>query len=243
MELELDLSFFYGSTILPECILIFFLLIILILDLIVVIKKKDLFFFISLLGLLISIVILLFQLQEKPTISFLGNFQANNFNKIFRIFIALCSILCIPLSIDFIKCTKLSITEFFIFILTATIGGMFLCGANDLITIFVSLECLSLCSYLLSGYTKKDVRSNEAVMKYLLIGGTSSSILAYGFSWLYGLSGGEFQLQKIANGLINTGMSNSSASLIGLVFIIVGIGFKLSLVPFHQWTPDVYEGV
>nr|YP_009920469.1 NADH-plastoquinone oxidoreductase subunit 2 [Syntrichia filaris]QMQ99613.1 NADH-plastoquinone oxidoreductase subunit 2 [Syntrichia filaris] len=242
MKLELDLSFFYGSTILPECILIFFLLILLLLELIFEIKNKNFFFFISLSGLFISIIILLFQLQEKNIINFLSSFQADNFNKIFRIFIALCSILCIPLSIDFIKCTKLSITEFLIFILTATIGGMFLCGANDLITIFVSLECLSLCSYLLVGYTKKDVRSNEAVMKYLLIGGTSSSILAYGFSWLYGLSGGEFQLQKIANGLLNTQMSNSSASLIGLVFITVGIGFKLSLVPFHQWTPDVYEG-
>nr|QWW92601.1 NADH dehydrogenase ND2 subunit [Schistidium sp. 49138] len=242
MELELDFSFFYGSTILPECILIFFLIIILILDLILEIKDKNLFFFISFLSLAISIVILLFQLQEEPIISFSGNFQADNFNKIFRIFIALCSILCIPLSINFIECTKLSITEFLIFLLTATIGGMFLCGANDLITIFVSLECLSLCSYLLAGYTKKDVRSNEAVMKYLLIGGTSSSILAYGFSWLYGLSGGEFQLQKIANGLVNTEMYNFSGSLIGLIFVIVGIGFKLSLVPFHQWTPDVYEG-
>lgn len=243
MELELDLSFFYGSTILPECTIIFFLLIILILDLFLEIKNKDIFFFISFLSLSISIIILLFQLQEEPLISFSGNFQADNFNKIFRIFIALCSILCIPLSIDFIECTKLSIIEFLIFILTATIGGMFLCGANDLITIFVSLECLSLCSYLLSSYTKKDVRSNEAAMKYLLIGGTSSSILAYGFSWLYGLSGGEFQLQKIANGLINTEMHTSSANFIGLIFLIVGIGFKLSLVPFHQWTPDVYEGV
>ena len=243
MELELDFSFFYGSTILPECIIIFFSIMILILDLILEIKNKNLFFFISFLSLIISIVILLFQLQEEPTISFSGNFQADNFNKIFRIFIVLCSILCIPLSINFIECTKLSITEFIIFLLTATIGGMFLCGANDLITIFVSLECLSLCSYLLAGYTKKDVRSNEAVMKYLLIGGTSSSILAYGFSWLYGLSGGEFQLQKIANGLVNTEMYNFSGSLIGLIFVIVGIGFKLSLVPFHQWTPDVYEGV
>nr|BDW36487.1 NADH dehydrogenase subunit B [Hyophila propagulifera] len=242
MELEFDLSFFYGSTILPECILLFFLLIILLLDLIFEIKNKNFFFFISLSSLFISIIILLFQLEEKTIISFLGSFETDSFNKIFRIFIALSSILCISLSIDFIECTKLSITEFLIFILTATIGGMFLCGANDLITIFVSLECLSLCSYLLVGYTKKDVRSNEAVMKYLLIGGTSSSILAYGFSWLYGLSGGEFQLQKIANGLLNTEMSNSSANLVGLIFIIVGIGFKLSLVPFHQWTPDVYEG-
>jgi len=243
MELELDLSFFYESTILPECSLIFFLLIILISNLIFEIQSKNIFSFISLLGLFVSILILFFQLEEKTTISFLGSFQADNFNKIFRIFIALSSLLCIPLSSDFINCIKLSISEFLIFILTATVGGMFLCGANDLITIFVSLECLSLCSYLLSGYTKKDVRSNEAVMKYLLVGGTSSSILAYGFSWLYGLSGGEVQLQKIANGLLNTAMFNSFANLVGLIFVIIGIGFKLSLVPFHQWTPDVYEGV
>nr|YP_010188590.1 NdhB [Pseudanomodon attenuatus]QZJ47248.1 NdhB [Pseudanomodon attenuatus] len=242
MNLEFDLSFFYTSTILPECILIFSLIIILILDLILEIKNKSLLFYISLLSLSLSIIVLFFQLQEESTISFSGNFQDDNFNRIFQIFLVLCSILCIPLSMDFIECTKLSITEFLIFILTATIGGMFLCGANDLITIFVSLECLSLCSYLLSGYTKKDVRSNEAVMKYLLIGGTSSSILIYGFSWLYGLSAGEFQLQKIANGLINTEMYNSSGILLGLIFIIAGIGFKLSLVPFHQWTPDVYEG-
>lgn len=243
MDLELDLSFFDVSTILPECILIFSLIIILILDLILEIKNKSLFFYISLLSLSLSIIVLLFQLQKEPTISFSGNFQDDNFNRIFQVLLALCSLLCIPLSIDFIECTKLSITEFLIFILTATIGGMFLCSANDLITIFVSLECLSLCSYLLSGYTKKDVRSNEAIMKYLLIGGTSSSILIYGFSWLYGLSAGEFQLQKIANGLINTEMYNSSGTLLGLIFIIAGIGFKLSLVPFHQWTPDVYEGV
>nr|QZJ47981.1 NdhB [Tetraphis pellucida] len=242
MELDFDFSFLYRSTILPEIILIFCIITILILDLILEKKNKFLFYFISLIGLLLSIIILLFELQNEPIISFSGNFQTDNFNKIFRIFIALCSILCIPLSIEFIECTKLAITEFLIFILTATVGGMFLCGANDLITIFVALECLSLCSYLLSGYTKKDVRSNEAVMKYLLIGGTSSSILAYGFSWLYGLSGGEFQLQKIANGLVNTEMYNSSGILIGLICIMVGIGFKLSLVPFHQWTPDVYEG-
>uniref|UniRef100_A0A3Q7JUN1 NADH:quinone oxidoreductase/Mrp antiporter transmembrane domain-containing protein n=1 Tax=Solanum lycopersicum TaxID=4081 RepID=A0A3Q7JUN1_SOLLC len=81
------------------------------------------------------------------------------------------------------------IREFLLFVLTATLGGMFLCSANDLITIFVAPECFSLCSYLLSGYTKKDVRSNEATMKYLLMGRASSSFLVHGFSWLYGSSG------------------------------------------------------
>ncbi|KAG8363217.1 hypothetical protein BUALT_Bualt15G0116900 [Buddleja alternifolia] len=137
----------------------------------------------------------------------------------------------------------MAITEFLLFVLTATLGGMFLCGANDLITIFVALECFSLCSYLLSGYTKKDVRSNEATMKYLLMGGASSSILVHGFSWLYGSSGGEIELQEIVNGLINTQMYNSPGISIALIFITVGIGFKLSPAPSHQWTPDVYEGV
>uniref|UniRef100_M1B8G4 NAD(P)H-quinone oxidoreductase subunit 2 A, chloroplastic n=1 Tax=Solanum tuberosum TaxID=4113 RepID=M1B8G4_SOLTU len=180
----------------------------------------------------------------------------------------------------------MAITEFLLFVLTATLGGMFLCGANDLITIFVAPECFSLCSYpklrglftfdaapvsdspkihyfwrirhapldifeeseqhssyLLSGYTKKDVRSNEATMKYLLMGGASSSILVHGFSWLYGSSGGEIELQEIVNGLINTQMYNSPGISIALIFITVGIGFKLSPAPSHQWTPDVYEGV
>ncbi|KAL3648513.1 hypothetical protein CASFOL_007937 [Castilleja foliolosa] len=83
--------------------------------------------------------------------------------------------------------------------------------------------CFSLCSYLLSGYTKKDVRSNEATMKYLLMGGASSSILVHGFSWLYGLSGGEIELQEIVNGLINTQMYNSPGISIALIFITVGI--------------------
>src|SRR5438105_3889605 len=139
--------------------------------------------------------------------------------------------------------SAMAITEFLLFVLTATLWVMFLCGANDLITIFVAPECFSLCSYLLSGYTKRDLRSNEATMKYLLMGGASSSILVHGFSWLYGSSGGEIELQEIVNGLINTQMYNSPGISIALIFITVGLGFKLSLAPFHQWTPDVYEGV
>ncbi|MFQ6626722.1 hypothetical protein Gotur_005556, partial [Gossypium turneri] len=101
---------------------------------------------------------------------------------------------------------------------------IFLCGANDLITIFIALECFSLCSYLVSGYTKKNVRSNEVTTKYLLMGGASFSILVHGFSWLYGSSGGEIELQEIVNGLINTQMYNSLGIPIALIFITVGIG-------------------
>nr|P0CD18.1 RecName: Full=NAD(P)H-quinone oxidoreductase subunit 2 A, chloroplastic; AltName: Full=NAD(P)H dehydrogenase, subunit 2 A; AltName: Full=NADH-plastoquinone oxidoreductase subunit 2 A [Oryza sativa]P0CD19.1 RecName: Full=NAD(P)H-quinone oxidoreductase subunit 2 B, chloroplastic; AltName: Full=NAD(P)H dehydrogenase, subunit 2 B; AltName: Full=NADH-plastoquinone oxidoreductase subunit 2 B [Oryza sativa]P0CD20.1 RecName: Full=NAD(P)H-quinone oxidoreductase subunit 2 A, chloroplastic; AltName: Full len=236
------LLLFQGSFIFPECILIFGLILLLMIDLTSDQKDRPWFYFISSTSLVISITALLFRWREEPIISFSGNFQTNNFNEIFQFLILLCSTLCIPLSVEYIECTEMAITEFLLFVLTATLGGMFLCGANDLITIFVALECFSLCSYLLSGYTKRDLRSNEATMKYLLMGGASSSILVYGFSWLYGLSGGEIELQEIVNGLINTQMYNSPGISIALIFITVGLGFKLSLAPFHQWTPDVYEG-
>nr|YP_010252512.1 NADH-plastoquinone oxidoreductase subunit 2 [Cleistogenes caespitosa]YP_010252527.1 NADH-plastoquinone oxidoreductase subunit 2 [Cleistogenes caespitosa]YP_010252597.1 NADH-plastoquinone oxidoreductase subunit 2 [Cleistogenes chinensis]YP_010252612.1 NADH-plastoquinone oxidoreductase subunit 2 [Cleistogenes chinensis]YP_010252682.1 NADH-plastoquinone oxidoreductase subunit 2 [Cleistogenes festucacea]YP_010252697.1 NADH-plastoquinone oxidoreductase subunit 2 [Cleistogenes festucacea]YP_0102 len=236
------LLLFNGSFIFPECILIFGLILLLMIDLTSDQKDRPWFYFISSTSLVISITALLFRWREEPIISFSGNFQTNNFNEIFQFLILLCSTLCIPLSVEYIECTEMAITEFLLFVLTATLGGMFLCGANDLITIFVAPECFSLCSYLLSGYTKRDLRSNEATMKYLLMGGASSSILVHGFSWLYGSSGGEIELQEIVNGLINTQMYNSPGISIALIFITVGLGFKLSPAPFHQWTPDVYEG-
>nr|YP_009262707.1 NADH-plastoquinone oxidoreductase subunit 2 [Styrax grandiflorus]YP_009262725.1 NADH-plastoquinone oxidoreductase subunit 2 [Styrax grandiflorus]YP_009504335.1 NADH dehydrogenase subunit 2 [Styrax zhejiangensis]YP_009504353.1 NADH dehydrogenase subunit 2 [Styrax zhejiangensis]YP_009562439.1 NADH-plastoquinone oxidoreductase subunit 2 [Styrax suberifolius]YP_009562454.1 NADH-plastoquinone oxidoreductase subunit 2 [Styrax suberifolius]YP_009733215.1 NADH-plastoquinone oxidoreductase subunit len=236
------LLLFDGSFIFPECILIFGLILLLMIDLTSDQKDIPWLYFISSTSLVMSITALLFRWREEPMISFSGNFQTNNFNEIFQFLILLCSTLCIPLSVEYVECTEMAITEFLLFVLTATLGGMFLCGANDLITIFVAPECFSLCSYLLSGYTKKDVRSNEATMKYLLMGGASSSILVHGFSWLYGSSGGEIELQEIVNGLINTQMYNSPGISIALIFITVGIGFKLSLAPSHQWTPDVYEG-
>ncbi|CAK9857152.1 unnamed protein product [Sphagnum jensenii] len=153
MKLELDLSFLYGSTILPKRIFIICMIIILILDLISDERDTSSLYFISL----------------------------------------------------------------------------------------ATLVCLSLCSYLLSKYTKKDVQSNEIVMKYLLMGGISSFSLAYGLSWLYGLFGEETQFQEVINSFINIKMYNSSGAFIGLICIIVGIGFKLSLIPFHQWTPNVYK--
>lgn len=101
-------------------------------------------------------------------------------NKQFRNLSLLCSTLCCP------RRTKMAIIGFLLFVLTTTLEGMFLCGANELIAILVALECFSLYSYLLSGYTKRDLRSNKVTMKCLLMSRASSSILVRGFSWLYG---------------------------------------------------------
>ena len=101
---------------------------------------------------------------------------------------------------------------------------------------------LSISSYMLTGYMKRDPRSNEAALKYLLIGASSSAIFLYGISLLYGLSGGSTNLSEISTAVANAGSGESLALAISLVFAIAGIAFKISAVPFHQWTPDVYEG-
>nr|YP_010262412.1 NADH-plastoquinone oxidoreductase subunit 2 [Pedicularis cephalantha]UIX22125.1 NADH-plastoquinone oxidoreductase subunit 2 [Pedicularis cephalantha] len=130
------LLLFDGSLIFPECILIFGLILLLMID--STSDQKDIpwLYFISSTSLVMSITALLFRWREEPMISFSGNFQTNNFNEIFQFLILLCSTLCIPLSVEYIECTEMAITEFILFVLTATLGGMFLCGANDLITIF-----------------------------------------------------------------------------------------------------------
>jgi NADH:ubiquinone oxidoreductase subunit 2 (subunit N) len=242
METDNLFSLYNIITILPECILIISLLSILIID--ITVKKYAWLSNIGLIGCLSASTILLIQLnQNQPfSTSFLGSFQVDGFSIAFRFLITFSSGICILLSTEYVRRSGVAMSEFLIFLLTATLGGMFVCAANDLVTIFVSLECLSLSSYLLAGYSKKDVRSNEASMKYLLMGGASSSILVYGFSWLYGLSGGKIQLPQIVDGLTNQ-LSYPIGIWVALICILVGISFKISAVPFHQWTPDVYEGV
>jgi NAD(P)H-quinone oxidoreductase subunit 2 len=241
METDRLFSIYNLITILPECVLVFSLLAILMVD--VTVKKTAWLSNIAIIGLLSATSILLVQISQDNTssTSFLGSFQVDGFSLAFRCLICFSSMLCIPLSTEYIRRSGMSLAEFLIFILTATVGAMFVCAANDLVTIFVSLECLSLSSYLLAGYAKRDVRSNEAAMKYLLMGGVSSSFLVYGFSWLYGLSGGKLQLPEIVNGL-NHHLSFPLGIWVSLICVLVGIGFKISAVPFHQWTPDVYEG-
>lgn len=191
-------------------------------------------------GLLLSVLSLYWEWNRENTIAFLGGFNGDALSIVFRGVIALSAAVTILMSIRYVEQSGTALGEFIAILLTATVGGMFLSGADELVTIFVSLETLSISSYLLTGYTKRDPRSNEAALKYLLIGASSSAIFLYGLSLLYGLSGGETRLEAIASGIAQNGQS--LGLVISLVFAIAGIAFKISAVPFHQWTPDVYEG-
>lgn len=231
-----------AGTILPEGIVIITLMIILVGDLLIGRSFARQLPYVAMAGLLIAIVALTLRWDTPNPDAFLGSFSSDNLSIIFRAIVALSTLVTIPMSIRYVQQSGTSLAEFIGILLTATLGGMFLSGANELVMVFISLEMLSISSYLMTGYMKRDPRSNEAALKYLLIGASSSAIFLYGVSLLYGLSGGETNLNTIATAITDLNGTQSLGSAIALVFVIAGIAFKISAVPFHQWTPDVYEG-
>src|SRR5919199_343801 len=231
-----------AGIILPEGIILVTLVLVLLIDLILGRKAAQTLPYVAIGGLILALVALYNERDVANPIAFLGEFNGDALSIAFRGIIAASTAVTILMSIRYVQQAGASLAEFIGILLSATLGGMFLSGASELVTIFISLETLSISSYLLTGYMKRDPRSNEAALKYLLIGASSSAVFLYGVSLLYGLSGGETQLNAIAKSVATLESGQSLGILIALVFAIAGIAFKISAVPFHQWTPDVYEG-
>ena len=231
-----------AGAILPEGIVIITLLTVLVGDLIFGRTAARNLSYIAIGGLVLAIAALTLQWDNTNSVAFIGAFSSDPLSVVFRGIVALAAAVTILMSISYVEQTGTALAEFVTILLTATLGGMLLSGATELVTIFVSLETLSISSYLMTGYMKRDPRSNEAALKYLLIGASSSAVFLYGVSLLYGLSGGETTLAAIAAGIANANGNLSLGLIVSLVFVIAGIAFKISAVPFHQWTPDVYEG-
>lgn len=231
-----------AGTILPEGIVIVTLLFVLVSDLILGRSASRWLPYAAIAGLISSIIALYFQWDTTNPVAFFDAFNSDDLSIMFRGIIALSTAVTILMSISYVEQSGTPLAEFMAILLSATLGGMFLSGANELVMIFISLETLSISSYLLAGYTKRDPRSNEASLKYLLIGASSTAVFLYGVSLLYGLSGGETRLNAISVGIANANAGQSLALVISLVFVIAGVAFKISAAPFHQWTPDVYEG-
>ncbi|MEL6246895.1 MAG: NAD(P)H-quinone oxidoreductase subunit N [Cyanobacteria bacterium J06627_15] len=228
--------------ILPEGIVILTIMVVLVGDLIVGRSSARWTPYVAIAGLLTAVGSLFLQWDAAEPIAFLGGFNGDDLSIVFRGIIALSAAVTVPMAIRYIEQSGTALAEFLTILMTATLGGMFLAGANELVMVFVSLETLSISSYLLTGYMKRDPRSNEAALKYLLIGAASSAIFLYGVSLLYGLSGGETQLSAIAAQISSPTGDAPIGLVVALVFVIAGIAFKIAAVPFHQWTPDVYEG-
>jgi NAD(P)H-quinone oxidoreductase subunit 2 len=232
-----------AGTIVPEAIVIVTLMVVIVSDLIIGRQASAQWTpYIAIAGLLASVGSLFYQWDRANPIGFVGEFNSDALSIVFRGIIALSAAGTILMSVRYVTQSGTSLAEFLTILLTATLGGMFLSGSDELVAVYVSLETLSISSYLLTGYTKRDPRSNEAALKYLLIGASSSAIFLYGASLLYGLSGGETRLSTISSSIAAAGLDQSIGLVIALVFVIAGIAFKIAAVPFHQWTPDVYEG-
>jgi NAD(P)H-quinone oxidoreductase subunit 2 len=175
--------------------------------------------------------------QSEP--AFLGAFLADNLAIAFRAVVAASTLISLLLSWRYVEQSGTPVGEYAAILLAATLGAMLLCGSTDLVSIFVSLETLSVSSYLLSGYMKRDARSSEAALKYLLVGSAAAAVFLYGASLLYGLTGGATSLAAVGLALQT---SATPVAALALVFVLATVAFKIAAVPFHQWTPDVYEG-
>jgi NADH-quinone oxidoreductase subunit N len=167
-----------------------------------------------------------------------GSFVVDGFAKFMKALTLLGSAGGIILSLDYMRREGIYRFEYPILIVLSTIGMMMVISANDLIALYLGLELLSLSSYVIAAFDRDNVRSTEAGLKYFVLGALSSGMLLYGASLVYGFTG-SVSFPVIATVLQgNVGIG----AIVGLVFIAAGIAFKISAVPFHMWTPDVYEG-
>jgi NADH-quinone oxidoreductase subunit N len=169
-----------------------------------------------------------------------GTFSLDQYSVFFYYVFAGITAVVVLASVDWVEREGRGQAEYFALVLTVCAGLMFLAGARDLITIFVALELSSIPQYILAGWGK-DRRSSEAGLKYLLLGAISSSILLYGMVLLYGVTGTTV-LSEISAAIADGGDANRSVLVLAMVMIIAGFGFKMAVVPFQMWVPDVYQG-
>jgi NADH-quinone oxidoreductase subunit N len=166
-------------------------------------------------------------------------FVLDGFSFFWKLLVLAATALTVLLSVRFLEEGSYRGTEFYSLLLLATSGMLFMASGFTLLTIWISLETMALASYILAGYFKREVRSNEAALKYFILGALSSGILLYGISLLYGAAG-TVQLSALARGL-EAAQGNPLVPL-GWLLLAAGLFFKVAAVPFHIWTPDVYVG-
>ena len=165
--------------------------------------------------------------------------QVDKYSLFFNVIFLVSTILVVLISMNYLGRQDRRQGEYYLLILLATLGMMLMASGNELIVVFLGLELMSLSLYVLAGYFRRSMASSEAGMKYLLLGAFASGFFLYGIALIYG-GAGTTSIPQIASVL--TVGSKSPLLLAGMFLLIVGFGFKVALVPFHQWAPDVYEG-
>jgi NADH-quinone oxidoreductase subunit N len=204
-----------------------------------VLPKKDSFFPTSMavIGALVLAAALV--LAQSEGTAFLGQFVADAFARFAKVIILAGAALALALAIDFNEKAGIARFEYAVLVLFASLGMMVMVSANDLMTLYMGLELLSLSLYVIAAFDRDNPRSAEAGLKYFVLGALASGLLLYGASLVYGFAG-TTNFDRLADAL--SGGSIGTGLVVGLVFVLAGLCFKVSAVPFHMWTPDVYEG-
>jgi NADH-quinone oxidoreductase subunit N len=219
----------------PELTMTALALIVLLLDLMV--RKKEVLALVSMAGA----IFVAWTMMGSSGTTFGGMFVSDGYSTFFKLIFLLNVVLSVLISIKYIAVEKANRGEYYSLILFSTLGMMIMASAGDLIALYLGLELMALSTYVLAGFLRQDAKSNEAALKYFLLGAFSSAFLLYGISIVYGLTG-TTDLRAIAAFISEKGLAGNFSLLLSVIFLIVAFGFKIAAAPFHMWAPDVYEG-
>lgn len=196
---------------------------------------------VSLAGLVGAFVLMAAQLGREPVTTAGGMVTQDHFGLLSQMVMVGATALAFVFSEGYLRHKRIAFGEFYPLALWATAGGMIMAGTENLLMLFIGLEVLSISLYCLAGMARDEHKSEESALKYFLLGSFASAILLFGISFFFG-SSGTLDLSGFVTALSTQYEGSITLAIFGLVLILVGLGFKAGLVPFHQWTPDVYQG-
>ena len=229
------------AVIAPEVILSLFAMAVLLINVFVKGENKGYLGYLSIAGIVVS----LFSLVSGwgyPSEAFSGTIVQDNFAIFFKVIFLISAAMSILITDKYLVREECNQGEIYPLILFATVGMMLMAAGTDLMTIFLGLEVLSVSLYILAGFNRGSIKSNEAGLKYFLLGAFSTGFLLYGMALIYGATG-TTKVAKVAAVIAQTGIGTSNIMLLaGMLLMATGFAFKIAAAPFHMWTPDVYEG-
>ncbi len=229
------------TPIIPELILIFTALMVMMVDLVGTDVKYNMTSPLLTIGGFCIAIVVEIQLFGRNYVGFFDTVVADQYSILFEIIYMITGILIVMISWHYIAENNMNFREYYVLILFAVVGMMLMTSSTELLVVFIGLEIMSISSYILVGMMRRMATANEAALKYLLLGAFSTGFLLYGISLIYGATGST-QLPTIIFQLQQPGALDNPLAVFGLALLIIGVGFKVALVPFHMWTPDVYSG-
>jgi NADH-quinone oxidoreductase subunit N len=225
----------------PEIVLVGALVVVLLLDLLAEERGRWATSSVAGIGLLAALVpVITLAVDGSDRVLFGGAYVVDDFALVLKALFLLSGYVVILMSTDYIAEGDYYEGEYYVMLLSSLLGMTVMASSRDLISIFIALELLSIPAYLLAGWRKRDLKGNEASLKYYLLGVFATAVMLYGMSLIFGVTGATV-LQDIG-AVLRADSSDTPLVAVGIVFVVVGFGFKVSAVPFHSWAPDTYEG-